>query len=80
MDEDGYKDWKTSSAIEEVTEGEVEKEDGDVVAQPGELLPVPGGYWLVVNRHMMVHRWIIHTHCKDDCQPDPHVWYGNQGE
>ena len=46
MDEDGDEDWKTSGAIEEVAEGEVEKEDGDVVAQPGELLPVPGGYWL----------------------------------
>ena len=42
VDEDGYEDRKTSSAIEEVAEGEVEKEDGDVVAQPGELLPVPG--------------------------------------
>ena len=42
VDEDGYEDWKTSCAIEEVAEGEVEEEDGDVVAQPRKLLPVPG--------------------------------------
>ena len=32
VDEDGDKDRKTSGAIEEITEGEVEEEDGDVVA------------------------------------------------
>ena len=42
MDEDGHEDRQTSGAIEEVAEGEVEEEDGDVVAQPRKLLPVPG--------------------------------------
>ena len=32
MDEDGDEDWKSSSAIEEVTESKVEQEDGDLVA------------------------------------------------
>ena len=41
MDEDGDKDGKTSGAVEKIAEGEVEKEDRDVVAQPRELFPVP---------------------------------------
>ena len=43
VDEDGDEDWETSGAVEEIAESKVEEEDGDVVAQPGELLPVPGG-------------------------------------
>ena len=41
MYEDGDKDGETSCAVEKIAEGEVEKEDRDVVAQPGELFPVP---------------------------------------
>ena len=41
MDEDGDKDGKTPGAVEKIAEGEVEKEDRDVVAQPRELFPVP---------------------------------------
>ena len=67
MDEDGDKDGKTSGAVEKIAEGEVEKEDRDVVAQPRELFPVPGrskcSY--LENKFML---------------PYPHVGNGNQSQ
>ena len=48
----------------------MEEEDGDVVAQPGELLPVPGS-WLTGGSQTP-------GGVKDDCLPDSDIWNGNQ--
>lgn len=43
VDEDGKKDRKAGGAVEEVTETEVEDEDGGGTSQPGEAVRIPQG-------------------------------------
>ena len=49
--EDGGEDWDAGQAVEEVTEGQVQEEQGGRAPQPGEVSPVPGGvFWVQVDR------------------------------
>ena len=45
--EDGGENWDAGQAVKEVTEGQVQEEQGGRAPQPGELCPVPGGVYCV---------------------------------
>ena len=45
MVEDGGEERDASQAVEEVTEGQVQEEQGGRAPQPGEVCPVPAGVY-----------------------------------